>query len=226
MKVLVLLGAPGAGKGTQAKLLADRLGLLHVASGDLFREAVAQGTRLGREAKRYMDRGALVPDGLVISMIEERLDQPDAAAGVVLDGFPRTRAQAEALDASLRRRGARVTAALYIGVREAELVRRLSGRWLCRAEGHPYHEVSHPPQKPGVCDIDGSELYQREDDRPETVRARLEQQLPPMYDVVDYYREAGRLLTVDGEQEIERVHEALVRALLALPEARGGAGRR
>jgi adenylate kinase len=226
MRVFVMLGAPGAGKGTQAKLLADRLGLPHVASGDLFRLAVTRGTPLGREAKGYMDRGALVPDAVVIRMIEERLGQPDAAEGVVLDGFPRTRAQAEALDTSLRRLGARVTAALYIGVKEAELVRRLSGRWLCRAEGHPFHEISCPPKALGVCDFDGSELYQREDDRPETVRARLEQQLPPMYEVVDHYRDGGVLLTVDGEQEIDHVHEALFHALTALPQPRGGAGRR
>jgi len=147
-------------------------------------------------------------------------------AGVVLDGFPRTRAQAEAFDASLARRGQRLTAAVYIGVREAELIRRLSGRWVCRANGHLFHATDGPPKVPGVCDFDGSELYQRDDDRPETVRARLEQQLPPMFDVVDYYRDAGVLLTVDGEQEFDQVKDSLLRALgdqLHLP---GGAGRR
>jgi adenylate kinase len=226
VNVLVMLGAPGAGKSTRAKLLAELLGLLHVASGDLFREAVAQGTPLGREAKKYMRRGALVPDSIVTGMIEDRLSRPDAAAGVVLDGFPRTREQAEAFDASLARRGQRLTAAVYIGVREAELVRRLSGRWVCRANGHLFHATDGPPKVPGVCDYDGSELYQREDDRPETVRARLEQQLPPMFDVVDYYRDAGVLLTVDGEQEFDQVKDSLLRALgdqLHLP---GGAGRR
>ncbi len=208
-----MVGAPGAGKGTQASVLSQRLGLPHVASGDLLREAVREGTKLGREARRYMDRGALVPDRIVLNMIDERLRQPDAAAGVILDGFPRTREQAEALDTMLNRHGARVTAALYVGVGEAELLRRLSGRWLCRAAGHPYHEVTHPPRVPGVCDIDGSELYQREDDRPETVRARLAQQLAPMYDVIDHYRIRDVLVAVDGEQEIEQVSQALLHAI-------------
>lgn len=213
MKVFVMIGAPGAGKGTQAAILSERLGLPHVASGDLFREAVRLDTRLGREARRYMDRGALVPDSIVVRMIEERLDAPDAAAGVILDGFPRTRPQAEALDLALGRRGARVDAALYVGVPEEELVRRLSGRWLCRSGGHVYNEVSHPPAVPGVCDVDGSELYQRDDDRPETVRARLEQQLPPMYDVIDHYTTQGVLVAVDGGQPIEAVTDALLRAV-------------
>lgn len=213
MKVYVMIGAPGAGKGTQAAILAQRLSLLHVASGDLFRDAVRNGTPLGREARRCMDRGALVPDPVVIGMIEERLDQPDAAAGVILDGFPRTRPQAEALDAALAQRGARVDAALYVGVSEEELIRRLSARWVCRAAGHPYNERSHPPQVPGVCDLDGSQLYQRDDDRPETVRARLAQQLPPMYEVIDYYTTQGVLVAVDGAQPVEAVTEALLSAI-------------
>ncbi len=208
-----MVGAPGAGKGTQAAILAEQLGMRHLASGDLFREAVREGTPVGLEAKRYMDRGALVPDPVVIAMIEERLDRQDAAAGVILDGFPRTRPQAEALDVALARREAQVDAALYVGVPEDELVRRLSGRWVCRASGHPYHVVSKPPLVTGICDIDGSELYQREDDRPETVRARLEQQLAPMYDVIDHYTELGVLVAVDGTQPIAAVTEALLRAI-------------
>jgi adenylate kinase len=219
VNVYVMIGAPGAGKGTQAAILAERLGLIHVASGDLFREAIRNDTRLGREAKRYIDRGALVPDPIVIDMIEERLDRPDARAGVVLDGFPRTRIQAEALDVALARRNERVSAALYVGVSDAELLRRLSGRWLCRAAGHPYHAVSHPPRVAGVCDIDGSPLYQRDDDRPETVRARLEQQLPPMYDVVDHYTGQGVLVAVDGERSIEDVTAALLAAVAHRPLA-------
>lgn len=213
MKVYIMVGAPGAGKGTQAALLVERLGLVHVATGDLFRAAVREGTPFGLKAKKYMDRGALVPDEIVVDMLLDRLARPDAANGVILDGFPRTRVQAEALDVALARRKSSVTAALYVGVPEPELLRRLAGRWMCRAEGHPYHEVSHRPKVPGVCDIDGSELYQRDDDRPETVRARLDQQLPPMYDVVDYYRNRGLLLHVDGEQPIERVGESLLEAI-------------
>jgi adenylate kinase len=213
VNIYLMVGAPGAGKGTQAALLAERLGAVHVASGDLLRDAVRLDSPLGREAKRFMDRGALVPDDVVIGIIEERLSRPDAQRGVILDGFPRTRLQAEELDRSLAQRGERVTAVMYVGVREEELLRRLSGRWLCRAAGHPYHDVSHPPRVAGVCDIDGSELYQRDDDQPATVRARLEQQLPPMYDVLDHYRAQGVLFTVDGEGGIEAVNDALVRAI-------------
>jgi adenylate kinase len=220
VRVFVMVGAPGAGKGTQAVLIAERLGLIQVASGDLFREAVRDETPLGADAKCYMERGALVPDDIVIGMIDERLSRSDARGGIVLDGFPRTRPQAEALDALLRRRGDAVEGALYVGVSEPELLRRLSGRWLCRSAGHPYHEVSRPPRTPGRCDIDGSELCQRDDDRPETVRARLEQQLPPMYDVIDYYKGTGVLVAVDGEQPVDVVNDALLKAVNAQPAGR------
>jgi adenylate kinase len=213
MRLFVMVGAPGAGKGTQAAILARALGVPHVASGELFRAAIRAETPLGRQVQEFMRRGALVPDELAIRLILQRLAEPDAADGAILDGFPRTRPQAAALDAALARRGARVMGALYVGVREQELLRRLSGRWLCRAEGHSYHAVDHPPARPGVCDIDGSELYQRDDDRPATVRARLERQLPPMYDVVDHYTERGVLTAVDGEQSIEQVTEVLLRAM-------------
>lgn len=213
MRLFVMVGAPGAGKGTQAVILARALGVPHVASGELFRAAIRGGTPLGRQVQEFMDRGALVPDELAIRLILQRLAEPDAAEGAILDGFPRTRPQAAALDAALARRGARVTGALYVGVREQELLRRLSGRWLCRAEGHSYHAVDRPPLRQGVCDIDGSELYQRDDDRPATVRARLERQLPPMYEVVDHYTERGVLTAVDGEQPIEQVTEVLLRAM-------------
>ena len=142
-----------------------------------------------------------------------RLGQPDAAEGAILDGFPRTRQQAEALDAALSKRGAAVTGALYIDVHEKELLRRLSGRWICRAEGHTYHSFERPPAHPGECDIDGAELYQRDDDKPATVRQRLEQQLPPMYEVIDHYADRGVLTPVDGEQPIEEVTDALMRAI-------------
>ncbi len=213
MRLFVMVGAPGAGKGTQAAILARALGVPHVASGELFRAAIRAETPLGRQVQEFMRRGALVPDDLAIRLILQRLAEPDAADGAILDGFPRTRPQAAALDAALARRGAKVTGALYVGVREQELLRRLSGRWLCRAEGHSYHAVDHPPARPGVCDIDGSDLYQRDDDRPATVRARLERQLPPMYEVVDHYTERGVLTAVDGEQSIEQVTEVLLRAM-------------
>lgn len=212
-RVLVLLGAPGAGKGTQAQVLGRRLGLLQVATGDLFRAAVQQGTPLGRTVRGYMDRGELVPDAVTVDMLFERLGRPDAAAGVLLDGFPRTAAQAEALDASLAERGGAVQVAPYIDVPEDELAARLGGRWICRAAGHPYHEQTKPPLVPGVCDIDGSELYQRDDDRPETVRARLRQQLGELEKVLDHYRGRGVLITVDGRGTIEDVSRRLLAAV-------------
>ena len=208
-----MVGAPGAGKGTQASRLAERLGIPHVASGDLFRAAAQGKSASAREIREAMARGQLVSDELTGRLILERLARPDAGEGVILDGYPRTRPQAEALDLVLRRRGTRVEQALYVGVREPELRRRLSGRWLCRAAGHSYHASEHPPVKPGRCDIDGSELYQRDDDKPETVQARLQAQLPPMYDVVDYYTERGVLTAVDGEAPIEEVTDALLRAI-------------
>ncbi|HXX60670.1 MAG TPA: nucleoside monophosphate kinase [Candidatus Sulfotelmatobacter sp.] len=211
--ILVMVGAPGAGKGTQAQILGSRLGIPHVASGELFRAAVRSGSDLGRTVAGYLQQGTLVPDKVAIAVILERLHESDAADGAILDGFPRTRPQAEALDVALGRMGTRVAQALYVGVREAELRRRLSGRWLCRANDHIYHVIDRPPRRPGICDIDGSELYQRPDDRPETVRARLATQLPPMYEVIDYYTERGVLTAVDGEGPVADVSEALLRAV-------------
>ncbi len=208
-----MVGAPGAGKGTQAQILASRLGIPHVASGELFRAAVRSGSNLGRTVAGYLQQGALVPDKVAIAVVLERLHESDAAGGAILDGFPRTRPQAEALDVALGRMGQRVAQALYVGVREAELRRRLSGRWLCRANDHIYHVIDRPPLRPGICDIDGSELYQRLDDRPETVQARLATQLPPMYEVIDYYTERGVLTAVDGEGPVADVSEALLRAV-------------
>jgi adenylate kinase len=210
MKVVVLLGAPGAGKGTQAPLLADHLGIPAVATGDLFRAAVRDQSPLGAQAKSYMDAGRLVPDEITIGLLLDRLGQPDAARGVILDGFPRTRVQAQVLDAALADRDSAVAVAVLVEVPADELVRRLSGRWICRAAGHPYHEVSSPPLVAGRCDIDGSELYQRSDDQPETVKARLSQQLGVLGEVVEYYRRLGVLVTVDGSQPIEKVAEDLL----------------
>jgi adenylate kinase len=225
VNVVVLLGAPGAGKGTQAPSLSERLGIPVVATGDLFRAAVRDGTPLGVEAKRYMDAGQLVPDEITVRLFLERLGRPDAAAGVILDGFPRTAVQATALDEALDGRGERVSAAVLVDVPEEELIRRMSGRWICRAAGHPYHEVSSPPSTAGVCDLDGSELYQRADDQPDTVRKRMDQQLGALSEVIEHYRSAGTLSTVDGLQGIDEVAGAIDAALAAVgvfPAARVG----
>jgi adenylate kinase len=219
--VVVLLGAPGAGKGTQAAILTGRLGIPHVSTGDLFRAAVREGSAIGLEARQYMDRGQLVPDDITIRMLLERLLQHDARNGVVLDGFPRNRPQAVALDVALADMGRRVDRALSIEVPLDELVRRLSGRWVCQAQGHVYNEQSNPPLVPGRCDIDGSPLVQREDDRPETIRARLAQQLDSLADVVAHYAENGVLRRIDGMQPIDDVTVALAAALD--DDARGAA---
>ncbi|TAK02947.1 MAG: adenylate kinase [Chloroflexota bacterium] len=221
--LVVLLGAPGAGKGTQAAVLRDRLGIPHVATGDLFRTALRAATPIGLEAKAYMDAGQLVPDDVTIRMLEERLGRPDAAAGAILDGFPRTAVQARALDAFLAARGGRVDAALLIDVPAEDLVARLSGRWICRAAGHPYHATMNPPRVAGTCDLDGSPLYQRDDDRPETIRARLASQLADLDAVVEHYRSTGALRTVDGREPIGEVSAALGAALEAV--AAGTSGR-
>lgn len=221
MTVVVLLGAPGAGKGTQAPLLAARLGVPHVATGDLFRAAVRAGTAIGLEAAGYMERGELVPDEITIRMLLERLRGPDAAGGAILDGFPRNRRQAEALDVALAERGERVDKAIVIEVPEDVLVRRMAGRWLCRAAGHVYNEVNRPPRVAGICDLDGSALYQRDDDRVETVRTRLALQLGALADVVAYYREREMLATVDGGRPVTDVSESLYRQVAdALTRAR------
>jgi adenylate kinase len=217
MRVLVLLGAPGAGKGTQAHVLARHFGLPRVATGDLFRAAARDGSPLGLAARGYMERGELVPDEVTVGMLLERLDAPDAERGAILDGFPRTRAQAEALDRALADRGTAVDAALLVDVPTGELLRRLTGRWLCSAVGHTYHATAYPPRVAGICDIDGSALIQRDDDRPEIVRARLEQQLGALADVVEHYRAAGVLQAVDGRRPIAAVTNDLLDAIEPIP---------
>jgi adenylate kinase len=213
-RILVMLGAPGAGKGTQAARLAERLGLPHVSTGDLFRTAVRDGSPLAGEVRPYIERGALVPDEVTVRVIEARLDQRDAESGVILDGFPRTRPQAEALDALLARRGFRVTGALYIEVDAEELVQRLAGRRVCTGPGqHIYHVDANPPLTPGRCDVDDTELTQRPDDRPETIRARLDRQLPPMYEVIDHYAETGVLCAVRGDRPIDEITDELSRVV-------------
>jgi adenylate kinase len=220
MTVLVLLGAPGAGKGTQAPILARRLGVPVLASGDLLRAAVAAGTPLGRAADRYMSRGQLVPDDTIVDIFLERLAAADAASGAVLDGFPRTRGQAVALDRALSPRGSHVDLALYIDVPTDDLVARMASRRICAANGHVYNIASNPPVTPGVCDLDGSPLVQREDDREETVRARMSQQIPPLLDVVDHYRATGVLRTIDG---LRPIHEVTARLLAELAHGQVGA---
>jgi adenylate kinase len=209
---LIFLGPPGAGKGTQARDLAREWRVPQVATGEMLREAVAAGTPLGREAKRIMDTGALVPDDVMIGLIAERLRQPDAAGGFILDGFPRTIAQAEALDRLLKDLGQKLDAVLYFEVAEPELVRRLTGRRLCRQCQTAFHLVSAPPQRAGVCDRCGGELYQREDDSEATVRHRLqvyERQTSPL---LDYYRQRDQLASIEGEGAIATIREAIRRA--------------
>jgi adenylate kinase len=210
MTVIVLLGAPGAGKGTQAALLAEKLGIPNIATGDLFRAAVRDGSPIGVEARRFMERGQLVPDDITIRMLLDRFSKPDAADGAILDGFPRNGAQAGALDDALGERGERVDLAPLIEVPNEEIFRRMSGRWLCRDAGHVYNETTNPPRVPGVCDIDGSPLYQREDDKPETVRARLDLQLASLREVIDHYATTGILRRVDGLQSIDDVFADLL----------------
>ncbi len=219
MIFLVLLGAPGAGKGTQAAILSQRLHLPHVATGDLFRSAVREGSAIGLEARRYMERGQLVPDEITVGMLLGRLAEQDAHDGVILDGFPRTRSQAVALDAALAEHGAMVDHALQIEVPAEELVRRMSGRWICQANGHVYNEASHPPRVAGLCDLDGSPLIQREDDRVETVRARLAQQLGALGEVSQHYRDRGVLRTVDGRRPAEAVADDIL--AIVEPAAKG-----
>jgi adenylate kinase len=217
--ILVLLGPPGAGKGTQARGLAGGLGIPHIATGDLFRAEARAGTPLGLQARAYMERGELVPDGVTIDLLLARLERSDAAGGAILDGFPRTRVQAAALDEALAARGSGVDVALLIDVGDDELVSRLSSRWICSADGgHVYNLVSMPPRAAGQCDLDGAPLVQRDDDRPETVRARLAAQLGALADVVAYYRERGLLRPVDGELPIDDVGRALLAAVGA-PQA-------
>lgn len=212
-QVVLLLGAPGAGKGTQARFLAERLGVPHVASGDLLREHRKAGTALGRAAREYMDRGDLVPDTLVVDMIADRLDQPDATQGALLDGFPRTVAQAEALNKRLRQRGGAVRVAVYVEVPTEVLVERLAGRWLCRDCQTSYHEIFNAPSSSGVCDVCGGELYQRTDDKREVVANRVAVYLRDTLPVVERYDAAGVLQRVDGNQSIDAVKLALLSAI-------------
>jgi adenylate kinase len=209
---LVFLGPPGAGKGTQARELAREWGVPQIATGDMLREAVAAGTPLGREAKQSMDRGILVPDAVIVTLIAERLGQPDAKRGFILDGFPRTIPQAQALDRLLAELGQELDCVIFFDVSEAELLRRLTGRRVCRVCHTAYHVVSAPPRRPGVCDKCGGELYQREDDSEATVRKRLKVYATQTAPLLDHYRGRGLLVRVSGEGPIPAIREALRRA--------------
>lgn len=215
---LIVLGPPGAGKGTQARLLQERERIPQISTGDMLRAAMAAETELGKRAKAFVDLGALVPDDVMIALVAQRLGQTDARQGFVLDGFPRTLAQAEALDAVLAAAGRRLDAVLYFEIADEMLVARLAGRRVCAKAGHIYHLQFSPPRTPGRCDIDGSELLQRADDRPETVRHRLEVYRRETRPVVDFYRRRGLFDVVDASGEIEEVYRAVRRAL----EARAG----
>lgn len=221
---LVLLGPPGVGKGTQAELLAESLNLPHVASGDLFREAIKAKTPLGLEAQSYISKGELVPDKVTIGMVAERLSKPDCAEGVILDGFPRTIEQAEALDQVLAERQAQVKPVLYIKASTETLLKRLGGRWTCRNCGAVYHVLFNPPREAGKCDICGGELYQRPDDTPETHRKRIEVYMAQTAPLIDYYRARGVLQEIDGEQDIEAVRAALLAAVGRKGESKQHAG--
>ncbi len=210
---LLIVGAPGAGKGTQASRLSARLGLPHVSSGDIFRKNLREKTHLGRVADEYISRGELVPDDVTIAMIRDRLSEPDCLRGAILDGFPRTPAQAEAIEGILGELGGKVNAVLFVRVRPEALVRLLAGRWVCRAHSHIYHQEFQPPKVAGVCDIDGSELYQREDDRAQTVTQRTQIYLETTAPLIEHYRRRGLLIEVDGERPIAEVTESLLASL-------------
>ena len=209
---IVLLGPPGAGKGTQAQRVASATELVHISTGDMFRENVKNETPLGKLANEYMSKGDLVPDEVTIKMLLERVSRADAKAGAMFDGFPRNVVQAEALDAALAGQSAKVDHALLISVRDEELVSRLGGRWICRNCGRLYHKRNDPPKQAGICDACGGELYQREDDRPDVVRSRLEKQKPPAA-LIDHYRKRGVLKEIDGEQPLDAVTAALLEAI-------------
>ncbi len=210
---IVLLGPPGVGKGTQAKILADAKKLAHISSGDLFRENIKNQTELGKHAKSFIDKGELVPDDVTINMVRERLRRPDCEEGAILDGFPRTPTQAAALDKMLAEFNGQVQSVPYITATEQVLVERISGRWTCRQSGHVYHQMFNPPKQAGVCDVDGSELYQREDDKAETVATRIHVYLEQTIPLVEYYRNNGTLVEVNGAQTVEQVSMDLCSAV-------------
>lgn len=207
---IVLLGPPGAGKGTQAKAMSEAIGGIHISSGDLLRDHQDRGTELGSMARSYMQQGLLVPDNVIIGMIEDRIDAPDAESGYVLDGFPRTLEQARALDEALDKKSQSIDKAVNIKVSEDELLKRLGGRLICRKCQKPFHMVNSPPKKEGECDECDSELYQREDDTSEAVFRRIQVYGDQTAPLIEYYREKGNLVEVDGEGSIDGVRQVLL----------------
>jgi adenylate kinase len=212
---IVLLGPPGAGKGTQAQAISEKLSLPHVSSGEIFRENLKNETELGKLAGSYIHKGELVPDDLTIKMIQTRLSRKDCEIGALLDGFPRTPAQAKALDNMLEDLGGRVTAVPYIKVDQQELIARLTGRWTCPTCGRVYHVKFHPPKVVGICDEDGAALFQRKDDTVETVTNRIRVYLDQTQPLIEYYQEMDLLIEIDGAQTIDRVTADLISALTA-----------
>lgn len=216
--VIVLLGPPGSGKGTQAKRLVEELGIPHVSSGDLFRHHLSEGTELGKRAKSYMEKGELVPDDVTVDMVIDRISRRDCEEGVILDGFPRTLTQAEALDEELEERGQSITIAPLIQVSDEEVMRRLTARRVCEDCGAVYNLIFNPPEEEGVCDVCGGDLYQREDDNPETVRHRLYTYYKETSPLIGYYFARDLLVRTDGEQTVEEVHQDLQEAIDAAKE--------
>jgi adenylate kinase len=210
---IVLLGPPGVGKGTQAEILADNLKLPHISSGDIFRENIKNGTLLGKQAQSFMDKGELVPDDLTISMIRDRFSRPDCVGGAILDGFPRTPTQADNLEVMLKEFGGKVDLVPFITAPTGILVERLTGRWTCRAQGHIFHKSFNPPKVEGICDMDGSPLYQREDDKAETVTRRIEVYQAQTAPLIEYYQKRGILAEINGLAPIEEVAQQLMSAL-------------
>jgi adenylate kinase len=210
---IVLLGPPGVGKGTQAKILAQTRNLAHISSGDLFRENIKNQTELGKHAKSFIDQGQLVPDDVTINMIRDRLSRVDCKPGAILDGFPRTPVQAMALEKMLAEFQGQVNIVPHITAPESVVVARMSGRWTCRLNGHVYHLMFNPPKQAGICDIDGSELYQREDDKVETVTIRIRVYLEQTIPLVEYYRKSGKLVEINGAQSVEQVSKDMCTAV-------------
>jgi adenylate kinase len=210
---VVFLGAPGAGKGTQAAEVAKELKLVHIATGDMFRDAQKKGTKLALEAKTYMDKGMLVPDEITIKMVLERISAPDCVKGVIFDGFPRNLAQAQALDKAMAEQSKAIDHVVYIKVSEEELLKRLGGRWICRQCQSPYHEVASPPKVKGKCDKCGGELYQRSDDVPATIKERLKVFFAQTAPLIDYYSKTGKLVEVNGEGGMDEIKQRILKAV-------------